>query len=97
MSINMKEVASLRGNDKLYEENASKIDWSGALGKEEKHDTINSKSSFYTESNTIITNGLFSKKDFEKSLLETKSFFHNHESYTQDAFLENLLFNLFGE
>jgi hypothetical protein len=32
MAYNMKEVAILRGNDKLFEENASKIDWSGALG-----------------------------------------------------------------
>ena len=28
MAFNMKEVASLRGDDKKYEENFSKIDWS---------------------------------------------------------------------
>jgi len=33
MAMNMKEVASLRGNDKLYAENAAKIDWSGVGGK----------------------------------------------------------------
>lgn len=33
MAFNMKEVAALRGNDKLYAENAAKIDWSGVGGK----------------------------------------------------------------
>lgn len=33
MAMNMKEVASLRGNDKLYEENLNKIDWSGVGGR----------------------------------------------------------------
>lgn len=33
MAMNMKEVASLRGNDKLYEENLAKIDFSGVGGK----------------------------------------------------------------
>lgn len=36
MGLGFKEVACLRGNDKLYEENLNKIDWSGVGGRVEE-------------------------------------------------------------
>ena len=38
MAFNMKEVASLRGDEKKFAENFSKIDWSGASQEKESDD-----------------------------------------------------------
>jgi hypothetical protein len=46
MGVGFKEVASLRGDDKLYTENLNKIDWSGVGGRiKEKLPTEEKKTS----------------------------------------------------
>lgn len=56
MGEGFKEVASLRGNDKLYAENLSKIDWSAVGGRveekleqtlKEKVDSLTTGSKYY--------------------------------------------------
>lgn len=77
MAFNMKEVASLRGNDKLYAENAAKIDWSGVGGKAkgEFEDIENepTKSSNTSELFTYKAKGSGLYQDFTDALV----FAHN--------------------